>query len=158
MKEPIYVKKSRLGRGVFAARDIGKGEKICAMRGKKIDADHLSKVTTSGRNILVDPLQISDRLFINMKEPYVLVNHSCNPNAGIKSPNTLVAIKNIVKDEEILYDYSSVWYEGFECSCGNKNCRRFIGGFFALPKSAQRKYIKLGIVSEFIEKKMKKLG
>lgn len=143
------------GKGVFAACDIRKGEKICVMRGGRIGAGHLNKVTDSGRNVCVDPLQIGDNAYINMKKPYVLVNHSCNPNAGIKNGNILTAIRNIKKNEEILYDYSSVWFEGFECRCGNKNCRRYIEGFFSLPKPARNKYLRLGIVPDFIRSKMR---
>lgn len=152
-KEPILVRKNSLGYAVFASRNIRKWERICVMAGQKISPSQLNRVTNSSRNILVDPLQISDSEFINMRKPYVLVNHSCNPNAGIKEKNVLVAIKNIKKNDEILYDYSSVWYEGFRCRCESKNCRMFIGDFFTLPVSAQKKYIRLGIVPEFIKTK-----
>lgn len=88
-----------------------------------------------------------------MSEPYVLVNHSCNPNAGIKNSRILTAIKNIKKNEEITYDYSTVWFEGFKCKCGNTNCRGYISDFLGLSKKDKEKYLKLGVVSEFIKKK-----
>ncbi len=150
---PYYVKDSRYGRGVFASRDIKKGEKIFVMNGETISGKNLSEVTSFGRNILVDPLQIGDNKFINMNEPYVLVNHSCNPNAGIKKNIILTAIKNIKENEEITYDYSTVWFEGFRCKCGNKNCRGYISDFLSLPKKNKKMYLKLGVVSEFIKNK-----
>jgi SET domain-containing protein len=156
MQEPIYTKKNRFGYGAFASRNIKKGEKICVMAGKKIKPESLHDLVKSGRNLLVDPLQVNDDAFINMKKPYVLINHSCSPNAGLKNGTSLFAIKNIKKDDEILYDYSSSWLEGFECGCGNRNCRKFISDFFSLPKPVQAKYVKMGIVPDFVRKKFRK--
>ena len=157
MEEIIYVKNSLFGKGIFASRTIKKGEKICIMKGKKISAKQLDKVVKSGRNILVDPLQIADDRFINLTRPYVLINHSCSPNAGIKKENVLFALRDIKKDEEILFDYSSVWLEGFVCKCESKNCRKYIGDFFTLPGSVQKKYMKLGIVPRFIKTKIQSM-
>lgn len=148
-----YVKKSRHGRGVFASRNIKKEEKIFVMDGETISRKNFDKVTSLGRNILVDPLQIGDNKFINMTEPYVLVNHSCNPNAGIEKNRILIAVKYIKKNEEITYDYSTVWFEGFRCRCGNTNCRGYISDFLSLPKKDRKKYLKLGVVSNFIKTK-----
>src|SRR3989344_4924945 len=156
MKEPIYVKRSRYGRGVFASRDIKKGEKICIMAGEKIRASMLNKVTDSGRNILVDPLQIDDNTFINMRSPYVLINHSCKPNAGLRKGDVLFAISDIRKNDEILYDYSTVWFEAFRCKCGNRKCRKWIGSFMTMQRTSQKKYIRLDIVPDFIKSKIRK--
>ncbi len=150
-----YAKKSKYGRGVFASRDIKKGEKIFVMQGKVISSRNLSEVTKFKRNILVDPLQISNNKFINLKVPYVLVNHSCSPNAGIKKNIILTAIKKIKKDEEITFDYSTVWFEGFKCKCGSTNCRGYISDFLSLPEKDKERYFKLGVVSEFIKNKKK---
>ncbi len=155
MNNLYYIKQTKYGRGVFATRNIKIGEKIFTMDGNRISKENLHLISKSGRSSLVDPLQVSENKFINMIEPYVLVNHSCNPNAGIKNGNLLVAIKNIKKNEEILYDYSSVWFEGFICKCGQPNCRKYIGDFSGLPKKNQRRYIKLGIVPNFIKKRIK---
>lgn len=84
-KEPIYVSQSKLkGQGVFASRPIKKNAFICQMRGEKISADELHKITQSGRDIVVDGLQVGEREYINLEKPYVLINHSCDPNAGIR--------------------------------------------------------------------------
>lgn len=83
--EPIFVAKSNgRGLGVFAGCDIKKSEKICKMFGQKISADELYKISESGRDIVVDGLQVGEREYINLEKPYVLINHSCNPNAGIR--------------------------------------------------------------------------
>lgn len=150
-----YVSKSRFGKGVFASSGIKKGELIMKFKGKIISGDQLDKITKAGRNTLVDPLHISEKKFMLILEPYVLVNHSCNPNAGLKRNINLVALRNIKKDEEIFYDYSSVWWEGFRCRCGQPNCRKYVSTFHSIPKKIQKKYIKMGIVPKFILNKTK---
>ncbi len=53
---------------------------------------------------------------------------------------------------EINYDYSTTWFDGFNCNCGSKSCRGHIGDFSAIPKAVQKKYKKLGIIPDFIMK------
>jgi len=150
--EPIYVSKSRFGKGVFASRDIKKGELICVMRGKKITTKQLQLVTDQGRNILTDPLQIGKDKYLSLDKPYLYLNHSCQPNAGLKDNVNLLAIENIPKDEEIFYDYSTTWFDGFLCNCNNKNCRKYISDFYTIPPTQRNRYHKLGVVSNFIKK------
>lgn len=152
MVEPIYVAKSKFGRGVFAARKIRKGESICVIKGKKVSSRYLYLIIKQGRNILVDPLQIDYDKFIIMDEPYLLINHSCEPNAGLRNNVNLFAIKKIKKDEEIYYDYSITWFDGFNCQCGSKNCRKHISDYFTIPMKVRLKYKQLRIIPEFISK------
>jgi hypothetical protein len=151
----IVIKKSKHGRGVFAARDIKKGEKILTATGERITSGEFNKVAEGGRNVLADPLQIGDDLYIILEEPALMVNHSCDPNSGYKNV-TLYAIKNIKKGEEITFDYSTVWFEAMRCNCGKPNCRGYISDFVYIPEATKRKYKRLGIVPKWILKKYKK--
>ena len=151
MKEPIYVKKSVFGMGVFASRDIKKGEKICSMKGDVVHTWLTKKLAESKRDT-TDLLQIGVNRYIHMRKPYLLINHSCAPNAAIVGLNTLVAIAVIKKDSEIFYDYSTTWYDGFLCDCGNKNCRGNISDFFSLPAGLQKRYTKSGNLPDYIRK------
>jgi uncharacterized protein len=153
--ESYYVAKSKFGKGIFAARDIKIGELIMNFKGMIISGNELGKVAKKGRNALTDPLQVSDDRFMLILSPYVLVNHSCDPNSGLKNITKLVAIKNIKKGDEIFLDYSSVWLEGFRCRCGSRYCRGYISEFDSIPKLTQRRYIKLGIVPKFILNKIR---
>ena len=155
MKKTYYVSVSSFGKGVFALRDIKKGELIMKFKGKIISGNELDQITKAGRNTLVDPLHISEKKFMFILEPYVLVNHSCNPNAGLKRNVNLITLRNIKKGKEIFYDYSSVWWEGFRCKCGELNCRKYVSTFHSIPKKIQKRYIKLGIVPKFILNKLK---
>jgi hypothetical protein len=103
-----------------------------------------------------NPLQIGPDRYIDLEEPGRIVNHSCNPNAGIRDDVQLIAIKDIQKDEEIRYDYSTTMDDGhwtLKCKCNEPNCRKVIKDFKHLPPDVQQKYITLGIVQKFIAEK-----
>ena len=145
----IVVKKCKLGLGVFANKDFKKGDKIFRFKGKIVTSKELPNEFKNDRNILVDPLQIGENKFLIIDPPGLYVNHSCDPNSGFKGL-TLFAIKDIKKEDEINYDYSSMWFEGMECNCGSPNCRHYIGSFLTLSDQTKSKYKKLGILPKFI--------
>ena len=73
-----------------------------------------------------------------------VVNHSCSPNAGLRSNRILVALRNIGCGEEICYDYSTTMSEGrwtMQCRCGHLNCRSTVGDFHDLPTPRQQHYL-----------------
>ncbi len=165
----FLMKKSKIeGNGIFALRKIKKGEKICIMMGKRVPINELKKMYKSGKEKIDDPFQINNKTYIILKKPYIYFNHSCNPNSGIKGINTLVVIKNIKKDEEITYDYSTTeWTDDdswgikwnkiwkIPCKCKSKNCRKFIRTFPSLTKKVKKRYYQLEILPNFIIKKLK---
>ena len=85
------------------------------------------------------------------------LNHSCDPNAGLRERSTLYAVKNIKKGEEITYDYSTTIDESFWCKCSSKNCRGIIYDFFSLPNKAKRYYFGNNALPAHIMKKYRKL-
>ncbi|MCX6814076.1 MAG: SET domain-containing protein-lysine N-methyltransferase [Candidatus Aenigmarchaeota archaeon] len=88
-----------------------------------------------------DVLQAGFNKYIDCTKPCVYVNHSCNPNTGVKDDRELFAIKNIKADEQITFDYSTVMDEDdweMDCKCGSRNCRKRIRDFKYLPKSLQK--------------------
>ncbi len=83
--EPIYVNKSGINRrGVFAVKNIKIGQKVCTFRGTKIRRALTNGPMKSNRNLILDVLQTSEREYIYLQEPYMLINHSCSPNVGIR--------------------------------------------------------------------------
>lgn len=153
----IFIDKCSFGRGLFAAKNIAKGEVILTFSGRIISLDEaLAKGETSG-----NPLQIDTRTYLDIEEPGVIVNHHCNPNAGIINTYTLVALIDICKDEEIFYDYSTTMSENLwtmECGCSATNCRKTIKDFHYLPSNIKQKYLGLGIVQQFIVNEHKLLS
>lgn len=139
----VYIKESKLdGRGLFALKNIKKGEIIFIIKGKKvkflIHNEKQAKIAGFnwiglGKNEWIDP----DSFGLN-------INHSCNPNSGIKGRLTVVALKNIKKDEEITFDYSLnesdiFWELDQECKCQHKDCRKIIKSIQFLPEKHFKK-------------------
>lgn len=57
-------------------------------------------------------------------------NHSCDPNTAYKGLN-VVALKEIIKGEELTLDYASFYDENidaFNCHCGSIKCRGLVSG------------------------------
>lgn len=145
-------KQCRFGRGLFATRTISQGEIILIISGPMItqaDVDQRSNKEAA------NALQINEELYIDFQEPGVLINHSCNPNTGIKEDKYVLAIKDISIDEEITWDYSTSVDTGWAmpCHCEEKNCRKRVKDFESLPKNLQKKYLGLGIVLSYIAKR-----
>mgnify|MGYP001572637729 CR=1 FL=1 len=74
------------------------------------------------------------------------LNHSCDPNIGIKGRVTFVALKNIKKGEEVAFDYSTteddmLWHLPFKCMCVSKNCRSKIRSIQFLPHKIFKAYL-----------------
>ena len=84
------------------------------------------------------------------------VNHSCNPNCGIKINGTgahdFVAIKEIEVGDEITFDYAmrnySIEYFPKKCCCGSEYCRESITGWKDLPDCFKSDY--LGFVAPYL--------
>jgi len=149
-EEKTYIAESDIGSGVFAKVDIGKGEKITMLLGPEVDLG--KALANEGENCI----QIGDCLYFDSEGVARWINHSCNPNSGIKNDRELVAIRDIKKDEEIRFDYSTSMDEDcwtMECKCGSKNCRGIIKDFKYLPTDLRQKYLMLEIVQNFIARK-----
>ena len=167
MVEKIKLKKSKInGKGIFASENIKKNETICFLKGKEKNIPQIKKEYLEGKEKINDPLQIKEDTYIDIEKPYLYFNHSCNPNAGIREKNELFAIKNIKKEEEITFDYSTTSWEkdwglkdekefAMKCNCNSKNCRKIIKDFPYLDKKSKQKYLKLKALPDFIINKLK---
>lgn len=156
IKNGLVITKTEKGKSVFAARDYKKGEFIIEFRGKHYSRkEYLKRVNPKNNHFL----QIDTDLFLGpTRTADNYINHSCDPNAGIKIEDShvhLYTIKNIKKGDEITFDYSTSMDEDYwemDCHCGNKSCRKRVRDFKYLPEDVKQKYIKLGIVPDFLLK------
>ncbi len=147
------------GFGLFAREPIAKDEVLCVWGGEIRTEDELDslpvEVTTHGiqieENIYLLPLSLGE-------DPADYVNHSCNPNAGLRGQICLVAMKDIAVDDEICFDYAmsdSSDYDEFECHCGTPNCRkRITGNDWKLPELQQRY---AGYFSPYLQNRINRL-
>lgn len=81
------------------------------------------------------PVQIYEGFYLGPKSAEDLddaerFNHSCDPNAGVKDQNILVARRDIEVGEEVYFDYETTDIQGldFACQCGADICRGRITG------------------------------
>lgn len=107
--------------GMFAKGHIGKDEPVAVFGGTIISKQQAVQPSDDVWNI-----NGSDTL-----EPVDYINHSCNPNAGMREQILLVAMRDIAPDEEVTFDYGMVvseWVgtEPIACNCGSVECRKTI--------------------------------
>ena len=92
--------------------------------------------------------QIGENEFVTPIGFMALVNHSCDPNCGIKVNETgahdYVAMVDISPGEEVTFDYAmqnyQIGYFPSQCLCGAQACRGQVGGWKELPADRRLKY------------------
>lgn len=157
MSSGIYVAQCDVGKGVFAARPFAPGEYILRFAGPRTDSRDPIHYTPQGANLL----QVGTTAYILPRPRGLYVNHSCEPNAGLRGTRTLVAVRHIAVGEEIRFDYSTTMAEDLwtmECMCHAESCRRVIRDFHLLPETQQSQYLALGIVPRFVRKEISRHG
>ncbi|OGH13629.1 MAG: hypothetical protein A3H50_03110 [Candidatus Levybacteria bacterium RIFCSPLOWO2_02_FULL_37_10] len=158
-----YIGDSKLeGKGTFAKHLLKKSEHIKTLSGEIITLDEVWKRIENSEENYDDPLNLNEELFLDLDEPSRQINHSCNPNAGMRGQSELFAIRDINPNEEITYDYSTtvgthipseIWH--MKCNCGEKNCRKVIANVLSIPKKQLEEYKKLGALQDYIFKQLK---
>jgi SET domain-containing protein len=130
-------------KGVFAKCDIAKGTRIIEYTGEKITAgEGHRRVEAAYEMHRKDPsrgavyiFELNKRYSIDGDVPYNTarhINHSCDPNAEtdiIRGKIWIIAIKDIKKGEEIVYNYGYDLNDDFKdhiCRCGTNRCVGFI--------------------------------
>ena len=147
------------GCGLFAKEAILKGELILSFKngkGKFINSSDADKLYKSGNDLF---LQIGDHLFYVATNPDEYknehhLNHSCDPNLGIKDSLEFVAMRDINGGEELTFDYAMSESSNYkmQCSCGSKNCRRIVTGKDWKISKLQKKYN--GYLSNYLRQKI----
>ncbi len=146
-----YLKETRHGKGVFAARDLHKGDLILETTG--VVLGHQTEHS----------MQIGWETHLEPDPPIRLINHSCAPNAGVKTNRLgfpdIVALTNIEQGEEIRFDYAMTEFQHYDrenpglefslrCQCGSPNCRGKLGYYSELPDELKERY--RGYLSDYL--------
>lgn len=143
----LIVKNNRFGRAVYARKSFKKGELVTVFDGPIYD-DIFDGWTT---DILNHTIQIGPALWRDSCGPARYINHSCDPNCGIKNHIQVVAMRPIAAGEEITWDYEMTeknpWWK-MRCKCGSPLCRKVIGNYKNMPKHIRKKYT--GFISEWL--------
>jgi len=154
----VEKRKSRIeGRGLFAKAHIEKGEIVVVKGGYVLTRNQRDAI---GKELGPSEIQITEDLFIgpataDEREGGMMhLNHSCEPNLGIKGQIVYVALRDIAIDEELTFDYAMNADEPDEmtCRCGAASCRGTITGADWKKPEIQRKYA--GYFSWFIQRRI----
>lgn len=118
------------GNGLFAAKKILQGDIIAVWGGEILTERELEDLDPYWTHYAV---QVEEEHYIvsSREGAADYVNHSCDANAGLRGPITLVALRDIEAGEEVCYDYAmtdSASYDKVVCHCGSPKCRKVIYG------------------------------
>lgn len=154
MTQAFIIKDTKkYGSGCFARKSLKRHELIHTMHGKTISLSQMVALVTHGKERIDDPLQVGRRTYVDLDTTSRSFNHSCEPNAGIRDRNSLVAIRDIQPGEEITYDYSltiapTSW--SMRCKCGARICRKMLGDIRSVPKARVRWYMEHGAIQRYM--------
>jgi hypothetical protein len=146
------------GAGIFAREPVSKEEILLVCGGSIVTGKELATLPAVTRR---HGIQIEDDLYvvtIGVVEPADCINHSCDPNAGLRGQIVMVAMRDIEPGEEICFDYAmsdSSSYDEFDCGCGTRLCRkRVTGADWMLPELWDRYE---GHFSPYLERRIAEL-
>jgi len=145
------------GRAVIASRRLAKDSVLAVWGGDAVRLEELKRRPVEVRRLT---LQIDEDAFLisTTEGPADWVNHSCEPNAGLRGQVTLVAMRTIERGEEVCFDYSMADgcdYDEFVCHCGTSSCRgRISGDDWKRPELLER-YV--GYRSPYLERRIEAL-
>ena len=146
------------GRGLFAIANIAKGERIAVKGGHIVDKKVLCEKIAPRLGPV--EIQIDDDLFIapvteeERELSMLYLNHSCNPNLGLRGENTFVAMRDIRAGEELTHDWAMTDDDdySFECNCGARDCRKTLTGKDWQRPDLQKRYA--GYFSAYLARKI----
>ena len=155
-RKPKYVVRTSgvHGRGVYAGRDLPKGERVIEYQGEVISTREADRRPPS------DPDDDSHTFFFALSDGKRVIdaavggnaarwiNHSCAPNCESEEEDDgrvfIVTRRAIKGGDELFYDYSlttddrltPALKQQYRCLCGAKNCR---GTMFETKRKAKKK-------------------
>ncbi|EKE11551.1 MAG: nuclear protein SET [uncultured bacterium] len=165
LSENIRAKKTKkIGNGIFAINEIKKNDTVAIFGGYVMTAAEESKLPDLFKD---QGLQISEDFVLTIRKKTEIedggyFNHSCDPNVGYRGQIFLVAMRDIKKGEEIVFDYAMVLHRSkgapaynIKCLCGSKKCRGVItDNDWKLPE-LQKKYD--GFFQFYLQEKINKI-
>ena len=133
------------GRGLFAAQRIRRGEIVAVKGGHILDRRVLDR---SPARSAVSYIQIDDHVYIGARTAgevprnKLFINHSCDPNVGIRGEITFVALRHIAPGEELTYDWAMEENrrDHTRCTCRAPSCRKILTGRDWQIPALQRRY------------------
>lgn len=153
------VRESKIhGRGLFTMADITKNEIVAVKGGHIVDRKTLREKITP----VLGPveIQLDDELFIapvteeERERSMLYLNHSCNPNLGVRGEITFVAMREIRAGEELTHDWAMTDDDDYalQCKCAASDCRKTLTGKDWQRPDLQKRYA--GYFSAYLARKI----
>jgi uncharacterized protein len=149
--------------GIFARRKIRRDELVYVSCGYVMTLGEEQKLPKKLRDV---GMQIADDLVLTVTrkaDDDGVFNHSCEPNVGIRGQIFFVAMRDIRKGEELVFDYAMVLHHGngakpyrLGCKCGGPSCRGVITDNDWQRPDLQEKY--RGYFQYFLQEKTDRMG
>lgn len=148
---------NHLGRAVYAAAAFREGDTLIEFTGRRFRAEKVPSLMRGhgDRFVQVTP----DHYMGPSGRIDDLINHSCDPNGGLRFTDDgvfLIAIRDIAPGEEISWDYSTTLKESnwhMICQCRAENCRRVIGNFDSLDPDRQEFFRARNLVAPYLRRR-----
>lgn len=142
------------GMGVYARQAVPAGTVLVIWGGRVLTCAELEARPLSERRLT---LQVDEDAYLvsEVEGPADWVNHSCEPNAGMRGQITLVALRDIEGGDEICFDYAmsdASNYDEFDCACAKPSCRGRISGSDWSRTDVAQRYA--GFFSPYIERRL----
>gem|GEM_PF-244293 len=132
------------GLGGYATLPIAAGELVAVRSGSVVPYEEARRrdAAIGGFSMHVEPgLFLCPDSGDQLSDIAVYLNHSCDPNTGIKGQISFVALNDIEPGEELTFDYAtnvSCPYR-LACQCGSALCRKIVtGDDWRLPALQER--------------------
>ncbi len=134
----IQIRKTPVGKGVFATRQYRKNQVVGQMTGEIITGDDYDPdyVVDLGKAGVLEPAA-----------PFRFLNHCCQPNAALieyepeagERPTMWVEVLRAIQPgDQITIDYGWPADSAIQCLCGAKRCRGWVVAESELPKVLRR--------------------
>jgi hypothetical protein len=140
--------------GVFALQPLEQDELLAVWHGAIFRGAQLADLPAQ---LVSLSIQVEEDLYLVSPHPTPAdrINHSCEPNAGLRGQIALVAMRPIAVGEQITFDYAmsdGSSYDEFECLCGTPSCRGYVTGQDWMRPELQVRYA--GYFSPYLQKRI----
>lgn len=125
------------GLGLFTNAPISEGELVSVWGGCVYNEEEIRQLGNVSSHFRTHPVEVAPGFYLASTNVFAVddverINHSCEPNVGIKGQIVLLARRPIASGEELTIDYETLSPSQagaeFHCTCGSATCRERIDG------------------------------
>ena len=137
----VVARTARTGKGLFTQRAFKRHEIVLELRG---ELKFFVSRTAADAHMFENWIGIGKDRWIDPAEPFVYLNHSCEPNLSVRGKREMIALRDIAAGEELTFDYSITVDElpwTMDCLCATPSCRKVVRAIQFLPPDMVASYL-----------------